>query len=438
MRGILPVSLVVMAFLGLGPAHTAEKQYFRGYIGLLPSEPHDLAGTYFNRPEVRHVMEALESGPIDEATAEKLLEGSKTTLSDLQRLKLVVIDKGTVRIGFPFFTKEDMQRIHGVAAKYVPKLVSAYVAHANRFAGIFARYPVRSVAGKRLAFVMLAGFGLNWDGLELLEETGLRKPMLVKGPGYAYGFWASEDTPEYSYKGFYWGSSGFPAKTANLDPPLDFTFSSFGDPFSDPRMNFPDLLTAASSDMTPRVRAAAENFGLHNEDVLGMKLKNVIGFNASRGIGRILFAMRAGAADRAQICAAMERAGRAHCVGLLSLLEAAGYIAPQGQDRYVLMVPVLDRGDKAMLGATLTLNRNILKRWLSDNYEPMRRELGQLTAMKQGVPYPALFSQIWHEMFGLTTRELVAAGVIEDPYAAGFPWKGSVPALWRTTLYRLP
>jgi hypothetical protein len=59
-----------------------------------------------------------------------------------------------------------------------------------------------------------------------------------------------------------------------------------------------------------------------------------------------------------------------------------------------------------------------------------------LTAARQGVPFPVLFTQIWHEIFGLTTRELAAKGVIEDPRGPGSSWDGSIPAVWRTSVYK--
>ena len=86
---------------------------------------------------------------------------------------------------------------------------------------------------KRLAFVLVAGFSLNWDALDLFykrKATGDRCSFY--GSGGQYSFWASEDVPSYSYKGYYWGSSTFPADEMNLDPPLDFAFSSFGDPLA--------------------------------------------------------------------------------------------------------------------------------------------------------------------------------------------------------------
>ena len=50
------------------------------------------------------------------------LSGSPTQLSDLLRLRLVRDDHGLLRIGFAYFTAHDINKIHAVAAKYVPSL----------------------------------------------------------------------------------------------------------------------------------------------------------------------------------------------------------------------------------------------------------------------------------------------------------------------------
>ncbi len=415
-------------------ARAADRQFYSGYTGIVPPNAEDQARTYFDRPEVRRLLARLESAPLPDTAAPAML--GQTQLADLVRLHLVRDDKGILRIGFPYFTAADMDMIHAVAAKYVPALVAAYKAREPQLDAILARYPVTGVARNRLAFVLLAGFSLNWDALDLLTQKNFRLPQLIQGNGWHYGFWASENEPATSYKGYYWGSTSFPVDAMNLAPPLDFTFSSFGDPFSDPRMNFPDLLAMPEEQMTAPVRIAATALGLHDDNELGMSLKSVVGLDRARSLGAILFALRAGADTKADLCKSVAPEAADDCNGELALLAASGYVKARSDDRYALLVPVLDAGDKPMLDATLALSRSILSDWLSQNYTPMRRELLRLTAVRQGVPYPAMFTQIWHEFFGLATQQLAAQGVIEDAYGSGIVSQGSIPAVWRTAIYQ--
>ena len=429
---------LVMLAIGLCAAFGAQaapREFFSGYIGTVPPAKEDQAKTYFDRPEVRRLLAALENGGILETAAANMLAGTDTQLADLERLRLVRDDKGTVRLGFPYFTASDVELIQAVADKYVPTLIAAYKAREADLDTILARYPVASVDRKRLAFVLLAGFGLNWDALDLLTDKQYREPMLVEGPGWRYGFWASEAVPGYSYKGYYWGSGSFPADSYNLVPPLDFTFSSFGDPYADPRMSFPDLLAMPEQDMTPPIRTAAEKLGLHDDNSMGLGLKNVVGLDRARSFGAILFAMRAGVQKRDNICAMLSADAASDCDGELGLLAAAGYAKVSDDGAWTLLVPVFDADDKPVLDAALALNRSLIADWLAHNYASMHHELFRLTAVRQGIPYRALFGQIWHEFFGLATRDLVAEEVIEDPRGPNAVWPGSIPAVWRTAIY---
>jgi len=406
------------------PAAAKPRRYVSGYAGTLPKDPKDLARTYFNQPAVRTLIYALESRSVPVAEAKAMLAGAPGILDDLVRLKLVAVSGDQVRLGFAYFNAADMRLVHAVAARHVPSLVAAYRAKAPAFEAIWARYPVASVERRKLAFALIAGVGLNWDGLDLLFDEGWRKPQLVSGPDWQYGFFASEDVGDIDYKGFYWGSSAFPGGLS-VSPPLPLAFVSFGDPQSDPRMNFPDLLGLPASDMTPPVRAAAEQVGLRDDPMLGPK---VLGLEAGRQVGRLLLRLRQGPASAAALQAALPGDP---AQAELKLLQAAGYVRAAPDGRFELTAPVLGDSDRAMLEQARALNKAIIRAWMRTNYGPIRKELTGLTALRQGVPYEALFTQIWHEVFGLTTRELVASGMVADPYAPQNPSPGSLGMAWR-------
>jgi hypothetical protein len=416
-------------------ARSAERHFLSGYVGTLPPLKEDRAGSYFDRPEVRRLLASLESRPIPKAQVKNILTSTPTRLQDLLRVHLVRENRGIVRIGFPYFTASDMNSVHAVAARYVPSLVAAYKVSQSRIDEILSRYPIAGVSHQRLAFVLIAGVSLNWDALDLLRERGYRRIIPIQGDGWQYSFWASQEVPDYSYLGFYWGSSTFPADALNLTPPLDFAFSSFGDALSEPRMNLPDLLALPPEQMTPPVREAAERLGLRDDDELDMNLKNVVGLFRARDIGAMLFAMRHGATNSQQICETLSVESRSDCSAELGLLLAIDYVKGLPDGKYELRVPVFDADDKPMLDAALTLSRGVIERWLKENYSRIRQSLSKLTALRQGVSYQVMFSQIWHELFGFATRELTAQGVLEDPRAEDVIWHGSIPAVWRTAAY---
>jgi hypothetical protein len=410
------------------PPGPPKREFITGQAGTLPRDPRDLARTYFQRPEVRQLIYALESAPLTERAAEGLLARGETHLNDLLRVQLVRNENGQVHLAFAYFTASDMRRIHAVASRFVPSLIAAYRTHWAALAAAWDRYPIRSVARDQMAFTLVVGVGLNWDGLDILTLHDWRKPVLVSGPGWRYSFFASEALPGYSYRGYYWGSSAFPADLPNIDPPMPAAFASFGDPESDPRMNLPDLLGLPAAQMSAPVRAAAQRLGFRDDPLTGPQ---TLGVDTGRQIGRLLLALRSRSLTAAELQAVLPGD---RVAAELDLLQGIAYLRPGSDGRFALTVPVLGDQDRARLSTVRALNKQLLTQWLERNYAPMRAQLTGLTALRQGVPYEALFTQIWHEIFGLATRELVAAHLVADPYAPTNPAAGSLAMVWKADL----
>lgn len=434
---IVLISAVFLAACASASAEPNDRRFLSGIAGTSPASPADRADTYFKKREVRLLLARLEAHPLDRSQVEDVLAGSGTSIDDLLRTHILRTNSHGYAIGFTYLTLDDVRRIRASAARHVPLLVSAYIRERSNFAAIFSRYDVASVDKARLAYALIAGMGLNWDALRQTQEDGYRKPDLVTGPGWKYSFWAAEDDPGYSLKGYFWGSTSvFSRGRFNFaDMPVDFNFSSFGDPGSDPRMNLPDILYLAPADLAPDIRMAVERIGTRDENFGGFELKNVLGVSRGRSLGAMLFALREGPKDLAALAFSLPKEDRGRIAELVELLIAIGYVGPDGQGRYEMLVPVLENRDAALVDAALSLHRNILRRWMQQNYPAIRRELSDLTPIKNGVPFESVFTQVWHEFFGLATRDLVMSGMLADPYA---PWnvsKGSLGLVWRMSLY---
>ena len=274
----------------------AEREFASGYAGSLPADPTFRARTYFNTPSVRRLIFEMENGPTTRVRVDEALRDTGFYLDQLLRLKILRQHKDQFFIAFNYFTRDDMVAIYRVAEERVPSLVDAYLERQDEFEAIFDTYPVKSVLRDRIALVLIAGISLNWDGLNLTLEQGFRKPNLVEGEHWRYSFWAAEQVPGRSTRGFIWGSSTFPLNEFNFpNEPVDFAFSSFGDPHSEPRMNLPDLLGISREAMAPGVREASERIGLLSEQFLGREYEGVLGFELGRDIGSLLFGLRGGA-----------------------------------------------------------------------------------------------------------------------------------------------
>jgi len=409
----------------------AERKFLSGYAGRIPPRESDRARTYFEKPAVRALLARLESGRATAAEAQEGLRGSGASIEDLLRVGLVRTDGGRLAIGFAYFTAEDMRRVHAVADRAALELAAAYRSRKAEFEKFFDAYPVPGVRRDELAFVLLAGFSLNWDGLALTREMGLRRPPLVEGKDFRYSFWASEEVAGRDYREFYWGSSTYPLDAPGTNHPRRFSFSSFGDPDSDPRMNFPDLAFLPASEMIPAVRSAADRVGLRDTEEIGQKFHGVLGGEVLRTTATVLFALRKEPLPAAEIA----RISGGDPAPLLGLLGEIGYAEPDGHGRYRLAVPVFDEADRPMLERTLAASRSVLRAWLASRAPELRRELSNLTAIRSGLSFEEVFTQVWHEIFGATTRELARDGMIASAYAREARSKGSFSVLWRQRLY---
>jgi hypothetical protein len=114
---------------------------------------------------------------------------------------------------------------------------------------------------------------------------------------------------------------------------------------------------------------------------------------------------------------------------LLELLLELNYISAVN-DRYRGIIPVLDEQDEPMVKELRRLGREVMVKWLDEHYKALSQQLNDLTPMRYGVPLSEGFYMVWHYLFGLANRELVAAGLFADPYDDSRIFKGFIPAVY--------
>ncbi len=334
-RAATLLALALLAAVGATRAQTGDRKFYAGYKGSLPTDPRLLARSYFDEPRVRGLIFEVEKAPVSRKKVVSALEGSGVTLEDLLRVGLLREKEGRYALGFNYFTARDMDAVVAAAQKHVPSLVEAYLGHRDELHSLLGEYPVKTVTEDRLAFVLIAGFSLNWDGLAATREEGFRRDLLVEGDGFAYSFWASEVVPGHDTHGFYWGSSTLPGGSFNYArDPVDWSFSSFGDPYSDPRMSFPDLLLTSAGEMAPAVRQAARRIGLIHDTSLGGDFPDVLGFESGRDFAALLFALRAEPQKQATLAPLLR--DPAKIGAYLALLEEIQYVEPDDSGVYHL------------------------------------------------------------------------------------------------------
>ncbi|MGE0595993.1 MAG: hypothetical protein AB7P07_06495 [Hyphomonadaceae bacterium] len=431
------LTLAIFAFGLIEPSAAQERRFSTGIAGSNAPDSHDRTRYYFDMPAVRQLLQRLESGPLNRQDIEEQLAGSNATVEDLLRTSVVAEHEGRFIIGFNYYTLEDIRLVRRIVAQHTPSLVAAYERERPALRRALDRYNVRSVDKDVLAYVLIAGIGLNWDGLRFTQEAGYRRPLLVTGSNFSYSFWATERDPEASTRGWIWGSSSAPLEFRNLTPPIDYSFTSYGDPDSYVvrRMNLPDLLFFSRDEMHPPIQTLADRIGYTDEDVLGIQLQQVIGFGVGRSLGEILFALRSGPKSTNTLAEHVRPEDQPRLGALLDLLEEIQYVRRDRRGRYELLIPVFDHQDLAMTEEVLAINRRVLNAWTAEHIPIMEREMSGITVLRQGLTFDAAFTQIWHEIFGLATYQLTQASYIADAYAADRRYPGSYGMVWRHAVY---
>lgn len=368
---------------------------------------------------IQDLMIALARHSMSEEEVRSALAGSDAKVADLIETGLVrKAPDGRFVIAIALFTAEDGRLIRSVTARAAASLADALLRDRSGFDRTLARYDLPGADRKAVAMALVGCALLDWDGLTVTHELGLRTQAPDRGRLGQYSVWAREKADDLSIRGVYWGS--------HSNQFGEGWFTSFGDHHSLPRLALPDLEWSVGS--------AALDARFPKPLRLQMATAVREALAASEGDAmKIMLALRSGSAERAVLLAAAGleagRGGKA-----LGLLRELGYVRIDG-DLVLSRVPVFTTvQDGAMIAAVKLQGEIVLKRWLKANAPSIRAELASLSALKAGVPYEELFTQLWHDIFGLTNLELVRRGWLADPYGPETAFNGFVPFVWQAGL----
>jgi hypothetical protein len=370
---------------------------------------------------VQHVVLDAVAGPIGAAHIDSLLHGTPVSRADLVTLGILRTQGSEYAIAYLVLTADDQRAIYAAARTYGPSLARAYESHRAEVERLLAQYH-RPELRAELAFAMVAGMSMNWDGLKLTTELGYRVAPVRYPNGDAYLFHSNQPGAHNPADGLYSESHSLPGPQT--------TFTTFGDAPSIPRTyGIPDVFDGPAEDGLESLKGDPAAYGA----VQGELLAYIEDAAADAG------ALMAALADAPLTVPAL----RARVVlpdsrfdASLRFLEALGYIR-KSADTYDVAVPVLTPRDKPMLDSTLALSRRIMTEWLAANHGAMEHDLAGLSSVRDGLPFAAPFSEVWHYVFGFAAKSLATAGFFADPRAPGRRDTGYVPLVWATSLYHL-
>lgn len=370
-------------------------------------------------PQVQALILAVAHAPMAGDEIETRLSSTPVTSEVLVGLGLLKMEGRHFRLGYSVLTKEDQETIYSVSRSLGADLADQFTAHKSELDRLLAAYPFPKLR-PQLAFSLIAGMVLNWEGLRSATHLGFRvDPDNLPG-GRPYLVHSEEIGANTPTEGFYWGSHTFPGPTMSL--------STFGDGPSIPRTKgLPDALSEPIEkgltifDEDPSLRGTAQNaFMPHLIEML-------------IDAGRIMQSVAAGPASKEEL-SQQSTVPSERMTTTLDLLVAIDYLELDG-GKYVPKVPVLTTRDKHLVDGVLALGARILTAWMQAHYQPLKTRLRELTPIRSGLPYEVVFNEIWHYTFGWTTKALAERGFYQNPRAAEYPHTGYVPLVWASSLY---
>jgi hypothetical protein len=371
-------------------------------------------------PEVSRLLQDIADEPRSASYIQNALEASEVDLERLLALGLLKAFDGAYAINFNYLTLEDHTTLVSVLTPYAEDLAQRYRDRWSEFETMFAAYDAPGVQEGEIAYAVLGAMSLDWDGLDLTADKHLRITAEDLPAGRDFVLWAKEQSPEISVKGLYWGSHNAVANGVR--------FTSFGDHHTLPRTAFPDLLWIAGRKIAD-IKGAARPLRLSFYQALTPYYQD----DFLSDLGPILRQLRAGPQTAAS-AAASTGIDEDRTAAILALLKELQYV-DEDEGSYSLSTPFFGITDKPMIDAARALSWQMMSDWLDANAANTEADLGELTAIKYGVPYRQLFTEIWHYLFGLTNRALVESGHFADPYAEERLAKAIVPFAFDTGVF---
>jgi hypothetical protein len=421
-RGAL---LVVVALIAPRPGafgqgtHAQPQILSTGITGTLTASGIDSPTYLMSFAAVQRLILESTRGPVGSARAAAIMAPGPITLADLERVGLMRRLPGGFVPSFLVLTVDDQKQIYRVSARYGAALAHAIEVRRADFDRVIARYPYAPLRSE-LLFDLIAGVVLNWEGLRLSSQLGLRASPTVHPNGDRYLLHSAENGAGLRLEGLYWGSESWPSSEG--------TFTTFGDAKSFPRtLSLPNVFDPVFDDGLRSYRDSVALYGaIRNELFESLSL-------ALNDAGSFMMRLREGAMTRSALEQRLRMEhDRFHAAD--RLLEAIGYVRSRG-DTLQLAVPVLGADDQPLIDSTTALGDAVLRDWFAHSYGSMERELRNVSPLRNGLTFPLVFSEVWHYTFGFASKTLAEDGFYENPRGPGAHRRGYAPLVLPTATY---
>lgn len=378
--------------------------------------------TMLRLPAAQAVATEALAGRLSAERLAALLRGSEVQIQHLLDASVLApTGDGNYRLAMTVLTVADRELLDRVADPLGRSLAAAFLAERAAFDRILARYDMPGVDPALVRMALIGCAILDWDGLRLTAAENYRALPVPRPNGDRFQMVLRERAPHLSGYSIYVGSHNAPAAGDTV------WMTTFGDAHrGGRRVGFPDLTwIVEGSDLEAQAPApiAAEL-----ARSLGARMEEAQDIAAP-----IMMALRNGAADAAALARAAGRSAE-QVQPILDLLVAIQYVESRdGTYRALIPVFTLER-DGEMIRGYRALGRQVMNRWLRANYARAQQDLSGLAALRAGVPFRTMFTELWHPIFGWTNYHLVRQGYLYDPYGPTARYISFAPFVWDAQL----
>jgi len=392
-----------------------------GVTGSLPSEERKNVTAILNSAEMQRLILEITEKPIGRAELENAVADRFFSVEDMVATGLVREEQGRFHVDFNLLRIEDQHSILEISEQAGRDLAAAFIDRRSDFERLAQGHSQPHTGDAELFFIVLGCFSLDWDGLEMTEARGYRAAAQRTIDGQSFTPWAKEKGASVSLKGLYWGSHNSATSQA--------TFTTFGDHHTTPRFGLPDMLW--------NIGDAFQQYEDHEDGRQAARhMLSAYANDALDDIGRVMFALQKRDLTVDEIVAATEvdpdKVGP-----ILALLEVAQYVG-RYDNKWGSKILVLGPDAVDTVTGMTDIGRQIMIDWHGQNYEQIKSSSSKLTPIRNGVPFERVYTEIWHFVFAIANRTLVAEGFFADPYAEDRPHKGFIPVIWSNGIVESP
>lgn len=388
------------------PARIGEQKYCtRGEIHISDDLNVFAVGDFGPRDRwnPNHLIATLGAWPLlralalEPATLSALAERSHLSVDQAEQVLASLAELGVVRrsgnllhLGFAWFTEADQCLIHASVARTAQDLADRILTRRDVIdQHLRALKASKWVGIEDLRFAVVGCFGLDWGGLDALKASGHLEHNKLQPGDRRYVMYVEEPVSRFQQKDY----TGSHTMWNNER----YQWTSFGD-HSGRRFDLPDLVlhlrqAVAKSDQLPEASRA----------VLGDFVLDVI------------FTQLDAAGDElVRIAKGIQSPPATH-----PLLEAA---QAAGKEKPAVPVFFWDHDGNSINQVVEIVQESVIS-IVSEQFDSLRAQMSDLTALRHGVPFTECFNPIWHALFGQVNRILSESGYSADP-VPGQPGEG--------------